>query len=503
MASCADGKDFTCEICGQAGLASEEDLRSHMDAAHRTPQQCPFCDLAGVTPDQMAVHVDSVHAEEEEEPDRHDESCAGLANGVDDDEESGGSRCPMCEHRDADADRLQEHVNRSHLDGEKTPSGRPAKKPRTEEESPADECPVCFRGDFDSSSALAAHVDRHFSGEGTSSSDDLATQELLRREAAQRRFREQKDFEQLRRQHGMSDEGGGFRQQAAANMETAVRRGDLSVAGFHERRIELQRSERAGADDGRSATRGCMARLRAVCRNTPAVDAFFLAADAVDHHAAAMGDKGWGCGYRNLQMLLSCLLKTQPYAPLLAGLSASGGMPSISRLQELIEAAWARGLDAQGRAQLGGRLRDTRKWIGATEVAAFLTSMRIRTAVVDFHRPSAPDGSHPRLFAWVLEYFRRGGAASPPPLFLQHSGHSRTVVGVEVLKKTGQTRLLIFDPSHSHMPQLLGANVGRVMRAVRKSVLKSEQFQIVAVTGVFGSQAEADAHKVVTSERIP
>ena len=52
----------------------------------------------------------------------------------------------------------------------------------------------------------------------------------------------------------------------------------------------------------------------------------------------------------------------------------------------------------QGREQLGGRLRNTRKWIGATEIVAFLTANKVKTELVDFHVPSARDGTHPRLF---------------------------------------------------------------------------------------------------------
>ena len=61
-----------------------------------------------------------------------------------------------------------------------------------------------------------------------------------------------------------------------------------------------------------------------------------------------------------------------------AGGAAAGGMPSISRLQRMIEAAWERGFDAQGREQLGGKLHRTRKWIGATEIVTFLASIRIK-----------------------------------------------------------------------------------------------------------------------------
>jgi hypothetical protein len=57
----------------------------------------------------------------------------------------------------------------------------------------------------------------------------------------------------------------------------------------------------------------------------------------------------------------------------------------------------------QGRDQLGGRLRETRKWIGATEIVAFLTANRVRSELVDFHVPSARDGTHPKLFQVIRE----------------------------------------------------------------------------------------------------
>jgi len=53
-------------------------------------------------------------------------------------------------------------------------------------------------------------------------------------------------------------------------------------------------------------------------------------------------------------------------------------MPSISRLQQHVEWAWGQGFDLQGSDQLGGKLFNTRKWIGATEVVTVLSSLRIR-----------------------------------------------------------------------------------------------------------------------------
>ena len=44
--------------------------------------------------------------------------------------------------------------------------------------------------------------------------------------------------------------------------------------------------------------------------------AAWLALDT-DHYASTVGDAGWGCGYRNLQMLISALLKMDTYRPVM------------------------------------------------------------------------------------------------------------------------------------------------------------------------------------------
>lgn len=125
-------------------------------------------------------------------------------------------------------------------------------------------------------------------------------------------------------------------------------------------------------------------------------------------------------------MLISSLLTHTGYNELLYRVwqgqkPPRSAVPSISRLQSLIEAAWAQGFDLQGSEQLGCKLYNTRKWIGATEVVTLLSSLRIRCQLVDFHKPTGPDGSHPELFLWVLRYFQNGGDFIPP-LYLQHQG---------------------------------------------------------------------------------
>lgn len=96
-------------------------------------------------------------------------------------------------------------------------------------------------------------------------------------------------------------------------------------------------------------------------------------------------------------------------------------MPSISRLQKMVEAAWAQGFDVQGSEQLGCKLHNTRKWIGATEVVTVLSWLRINCQLIDFHRPTSTDGRHPDLFGWVQRYFE-DPAVHTPPLYLQHQG---------------------------------------------------------------------------------
>lgn len=50
-------------------------------------------------------------------------------------------------------------------------------------------------------------------------------------------------------------------------------------------------------------------------------------------------------------------------------------------IQRLIENAWRKGFDLAGMEQLGQKLVNTRKWIGATEIAAVLHSLRVRYGV--------------------------------------------------------------------------------------------------------------------------
>jgi len=53
----------SCEICGTDGL-TDDGLQSHTHLNHMKRDGdpvCPFCDLTGVSAQDMAVHVNCVH----------------------------------------------------------------------------------------------------------------------------------------------------------------------------------------------------------------------------------------------------------------------------------------------------------------------------------------------------------------------------------------------------------------------------------------------------------
>ena len=514
---------------------------------------CPMCPHREETADKMEEHVNRIHFDltspADDRAGQGNEDATDGASGVAEEK----FRCPLCHERLPTSVALEQHVNRDHAeilspmskDASSAPTTAGARKRTRPDGDDADngnaeqECPVCEKKGFVNANRLAEHVEQHFlSPEAVLSSsksmeregDLLLAQELERRERERRRHEEQRSFEALQAQYGMAESSkGGFEAQSISGMQRAVFNGQMSVGDYYERQIEVRQAEREGADDGRSVTSGLMPAIERASGLTRGVARTYLCSGRVDHHAASFGDRGWGCGYRNLQMLLSSLASSSEYAPTLAahGISSSSSsassataharMPSISRLQAMIEAAWERGFDAQGREQLGGMLRGTKKWIGATEIVTFLASVRIKSEVLDFHRPTANDGSHPQLFSWVANHFRsRVGRGHVPPLYLQHQGHSRTIVGVEVMKKSdggngsggGGVRLLVFDPSNNKMANFLTGNdaaVNGALKQLRKNLgaIKSRQYQIVAVTGVYSSDEEAARQKVIVSTRIP
>ncbi|KAJ9593749.1 hypothetical protein L9F63_014722, partial [Diploptera punctata] len=474
-------------LVGAASAGSGSPLRSQLALNLRTsagpspvkkstPQQCPMCSYSSDSPLQLEEHINRQHF------DLTSPSFPASPPGP----QETVYNCPLCVRTFQNSPDLELHVNIEHKD-----ILSPAKPSQAASsvENWSDSCPVCCMTNFKSNQEMVAHIEEHFNQKGVSpitpdmSSDRMLAREIEKREREVRRLREQREFEMLRAQYGMDNQGN-FREQSLTNMQKAVYAGEMSVADYYERQIELRAAESNGVDDGSSCTKGLVPKIKGISGNSPNV-VRTLMCTTVDHYASTYGDKGWGCGYRNMQMMLSSLLhhtgyNEQLYKPSL--MPSRSAMPSISRLQQHVEWAWGQGFDLQGSDQLGGKLFNTRKWIGATEVVTVLSSLRIRCQLVDFHRPTSPDGGHPELFNWVLEYFQKNDDFKPP-LYLQHQGHSRTIVGVEQLKDGGLC-LLVFDPSHS------------------PPAMKARQYQVVAVCGIMDTEYEYQQSKFCEKHEI-
>lgn len=74
------------------------------------------------------------------------------------------------------------------------------------------------------------------------------------------REREQREFEMLRAQYGMDNQGN-FREQSVTNMQRAVYAGEMSVSDYYERTLDLRAAESCGIDDGSSVTRSLVPRV--------------------------------------------------------------------------------------------------------------------------------------------------------------------------------------------------------------------------------------------------
>ncbi|KAG0084522.1 hypothetical protein BGZ92_009794, partial [Podila epicladia] len=217
----------------------------------------------------------------------------------------------------------------------------------------------------------------------------------------------------------------------------------------------------------------------------------YLADPSVAFFQGDKSDWGWGCGYRNIQMMLSYVVQQRSLVPHSRSNSLSldtrfstndpSVIPTIPQIQQQLEYSWSLGFDSVGAGQLGHKVEGTKKWIGTTEAWSVLSSLGVRCSVLDFHTPTGPGGTHPAMLTAVYNYFRdppwsplsapssvnlppieiptdgtRIVQTAKPPLYMQHQGHSKTIVGIEILE-SGIANLLVFDPSrwlHKAIPDL-------------------------------------------------
>jgi zinc finger-containing ubiquitin peptidase 1 len=103
----------------------------------------------------------------------------------------------------------------------------------------------------------------------------------------------------------------------------------------------------------------------------------------VDHYQTLHPDLGWGCGWRNIQMLSSNLLHERKEAKKVL-FGGSQFIPDIPALQRWLEIAWQKGFDEIGSRDYNSKIYGTKRWIGTTECAAIFRSFGLKARIVDF-----------------------------------------------------------------------------------------------------------------------
>lgn len=189
--------------------------------------------------------------------------------------------------------------------------------------------------------------------------------------------------------------------------------------------------------------------------------------DPATEHVSRLKTEGSFCGYRNIQTMVSYIVNAR-----YPGYKAfKGRLPSIFEIQDIVEAAWDRGINSVSRIETGG-IRGTRKFIGTPEAQALLLQLGIGCEAVAFkNSPNAEDNvndsAEARMKRHVEEYYEQGifnpvlkvRETRLPPIYLQHHGHSITIIGIQ-RTVDDQLHLLVFDPVFGDT-HAITRNIGR------------------------------------------
>jgi hypothetical protein len=214
--------------------------------------------------------------------------------------------CPICIRSfDNDLHALELHVNHEHsdilspakIDSSSFASGTTTttKTATTSTSMIAEQdeaacnpiCPVCgvlFPPEM-KTQEMELHIEAHFVKSPTVT--ETASPDL---EKEARKAQEQREFEMLRAQYGMDDQGN-FREQSAVAMQRAVYAGEMSVADYYCRQVGLRAAEQTGVDDCSSCTKSVVPRVSSLSASSPGIIKSYICSN-VDHYAASYGDRG-------------------------------------------------------------------------------------------------------------------------------------------------------------------------------------------------------------------
>lgn len=113
--------------------------------------------------------------------------------------------------------------------------------------------------------------------------------------------------------------------------------------------------------------------------------------------------------------------------------------------------------------------------------------MGIEVHIDYFVHQHANYGPHPKLFEYAQKHFLPAATAPVLPLYLQHSGHSQTIVGYEQRQESKDSNLLVFDPGvrSERMRFTSGSETRWLDQTVRRpsSKLSKPSYEVLVVTG--------------------
>merc|ERR1719361_1707160 len=91
-----------------------------------------------------------------------------------------------------------------------------------------------------------------------------------------------------------------------------------------------------------------------------------------------------------------------------------------------------------------------------------------------------------------------------PPLYFQHQGHSRTIIGIIHNKKSGLRHLLVLDPSVKNggislLNKVKNGNISSLLRS--KKQIQAAKYQIIAIPA-YGIMSNADRNRCKTIQSM-
>ncbi|CAF0882446.1 unnamed protein product [Didymodactylos carnosus] len=313
------------------------------------------------------------------------------------------------------------------------------------------------------------------------------------------------NFKAFQRRYGANNQS--FSDRAQQNLDNHLKKNFISQAEYNDFKMKLNQLAKQPVERQESRTQGIIDSIHHFVPTNGVggvIDRRLVS--NCDHFSATWLDGGWSCGYKNFQMLLSSMMHDVQYRQKL--FCERSDIPSVTRLQQLIEEAWRNGFDSQGREQFNGRLYQSTKWIGPTEITACLAHCKIKTELLDFHKPTnvPKSSSYQYLFKWIKDYFDNESSKRDRivhPLYLQHEGHSRTIIGYEQMRGA-PIRLLLYDPGTPKFEYENFLKSPRQKMYILRRTLQSFNkpvYQILVLRGLLNPQ-EQETAKIIRSTKV-